>query len=445
VNVDILITNCDVLLPDFEISSDSAIAIEGNLIREIGPTPDLEAQYTAKTTIDGSGKICLPGFIDAHTHTCQQFLKGRTMDEYPMVWSRILVPFEGALTEEDVRASARLSCLEMIKAGITAFADAGGPHTEFVVQSTLESGLRAAIAPSAIDTGTFMPDAMKRSGKKILSDTIDLYHRFDGAGDGRIHVWFGMRQLMCCSPEYIREAATVAKAYQTGLHAHLAEHRDEVGFCLQNYRKRPAEFLESLGALGPNLLTAHNVLLAEQELTLLADREVKIVHCPRNNLTSHGIPKTPRLAHLGAHLGLGCDGAANCGLSLFDEMRALRYGLLATWGVPIFDPQVMPAKELFRMVTAGGAAALLQADKIGSLSPGKKADAVLVDLEQPHLSPTYNVLNTLISAGSAKDVTDVIVDGRVLMRNRQVLSIDEEETLFEGRRRFSEIAKRTGL
>lgn len=442
---DLLIKNCDLLTPDFEVSHHTSVTILEDKIQEIGNSQDIAERYTPTSTIDASGKICLPGLVDAHTHPCQQLLKGRTMDEYPMVWSRILVPFEGTLTPEDVLVSTQLCCLEMIKAGITAFADAGGTHTEQVVQATVESGLRAAITQSSIDMGASMPDSMKRPRHQIIDDTVALFKAFDGAGDDRIHIWFGIRQLMCCSSEYIRNAVAAAKQFHTGLHAHLAEHRDEVGFCLQNYRMRPAEFLASLEALGPNLFTAHNVLLAERELTLLAENKVNVVDCPRNNFTSHGIPKTPRLVQVGANLALGCDAAANCSLDLFEEMRVLRYGLLATWGVPVFDPQVMPAKDLLRMVTIGGATALLQDEAIGSLQAGKKADLVLLDIDQPHLSPTHNQLNTLISAASGRDITEVIVDGKILMRNREVVTLDEEKILCESRERIQKIAARAGL
>ncbi|MGY3718259.1 amidohydrolase family protein [Sutcliffiella cohnii] len=387
----------------------------------------------------------MPGLIDAHIHTCQQLLKGRTMDEFPMIWSRILVPFEGSLKEDDVYVSAQMSCLEMIKSGTTAFADAGGVHMHKVAEAVVESGMRAAITRSSIDQGDFLPDTMKQPRGEILKDNIKLYNEYNGAGDDRVHIWFGIRQVMSSSPEYIEEVAQLAKEYKTGLHAHLAEHRDEVRFCLENYQQRPVEFLDSLGALGPNLLTAHNVVYSENELEILNERDVKIVHCPRVNFGSHGFPKTPRMVQMGMSIGIGSDGSSSSNLSLFDEIRVFRSGIHAYWGLPVFDPVVLPAKELLKMVTRGSAQAL-QFDKVnGRIAVGEKADMILIDIDQPHITPTNNLINTIIESVTSKDVEDVIIDGKVIMKNRELLTLDEERIMYESKIKMKTTLEQAGL
>jgi len=444
-NCDILITNCSMLSSDFNILDDVSMAINDTRVVEIGKYENLKAKYDPKEVISGRNKLVMPGLIDAHTHCCQQLLRGRTMDEYPMIWARILVPFESSLNEEDVYYSAKLSCLEMIRSGTTAFADSGGVHMHKAVEAAIESGMRAAIARSTMDTGAFIPTSMKDTPEEAISKTEKLFREYNGEGNGRIKIWFAVRQVMTCTENLIAMIAEKARELHTGVHAHLAEHKDEVSFCLQNYKKRPPEFLDSVGLLGPNLLTAHNVLLSEGDITLLKERDVKLVHCPRSNFGSHGFPKTPRMLEVGLSVGLGSDGAAGSSLSLFDEMKVFRSGIHAFWGLPIFDPVILRASELLKMATLGGAKALLLDDEIGTIEVGKKADLILIDLDQPHLTPTHNLVNTIVECATGKDVTDSIIDGRVVMKNREVKTLDEEKIIYECKQRMTSISKRAGI
>lgn len=441
---DILIRNCQVLNSDFSISTDCSVAIDNTLIIEIGNVKEMEEKYEAVETIEGKGKLLMPGFIDGHTHTCQQLLRGRVSDEFPMIWTRFLVPFESNLTPEDSYVSAQLSCLEMIKSGTTGFADSGGVHMHRVADAVIESGMRAAITRSTMDMGAAITGAMKETAEESIARTEELYKAYQGAGDGRVDIWFALRQVMTCSENLIRMVVDKAKEYNTGIHAHLCEHKDEVSYCLQNYKKRPAEFLNDLGALGPNLLTAHNVVLSEHDITLLAEKKVKVIHCPRANLANHGFPKTPRIVEAGISVGLGCDGAAPSNLSLFDEMKVLRYGTIAYWGLTVFDPVVLTTLSLLKAVTQGGANAIQHGDTLGTVEVGKKADLILLNIDQPHISPSQNLINTIVEAASGHDVTDSIINGKVVMKNREVLTLDEEKIMAESKARMKEIILRAG-
>lgn len=439
---DIAIRNCMVMLPDFSFKEAQDVLIKDSLIAAI---EDTGKDAEAAEVIDGSGKLVMPGLVDSHTHTCQQLLRGRVANEYPMVWTRFLVPFESNLSPEDCYWSARLACLEMIKSGTTAFAESGSTHMDAVADAVIEAGMRAAIARSTMDMGGAIPDSMKMSAEKNIEMTEDLYDRYQGKGNGRIDIWFAIRQVMTCSPELIRTIGDEARRLKTGIHAHLCEHKDEVSFCLQNYKKRPAAFLDDMGVLGPNLLTAHNVLLAERDIDLLAEHDVKVIHCPRANYANHGFPKTPRILQNGISVGLGCDGAARSNLSIFAEMKQLNYGTMAYWGVPIFDLDVIFPRDLMKMATVGGANAIQHGDMLGTVEVGKKADIITVNLDQPHIMPTNNLLNTIVDCVTEHDVIDSIIDGRLVMRNREVLTIDERETLRECSKRIKEIAKRAGI
>lgn len=400
---DLIIKNCSVMMPDFSIKKEQDILIQDSFIMKITDTDD---GYESKEVLNGKNKLVMPGLVDGHTHTCQQLLRGRTANEYPMVWTRILVPYESSLTPEDCYWSAKLACLEMIKSGTTAFAESGSTHMGDVANAVIESGMRAALARSTMDIGDAIPDCMKESSELNILHTEALYDKYQGTGDGRVDIWFAIRQVMTCSPELIREIGKEARRLKTGIHAHLCEHKDEVSFCLQHYQKRPAEFLDDMGVLGPNLLTAHNVVLSERDIDLLGERNVKLIHCPRANYANHGFPKTPRILQNNMSLGLGCDGASRPNLSLFAEMKHLLYGTMAFWGIPIFDPDIICAKDLLKMVTVGGARALQHEAELGTIEEGKKADLITINLMQPHLTPTHNLLNTLVDCAAEHDVTD---------------------------------------
>ena len=439
---DILIQGCRVLQPDMTISGSCIVAIDKTMICKIGPEAELAQEYEAEETLDGRGKLLMPGLVDGHTHTCQQLLRGRVSDEYPMVWTRFLVPFESNLRPEDSYVSGQLACLEMIKHGTTAFADSGGVYMDRVADAVVESGMRAAIAKSTMDMGNAITGAMKETAKEAVAHTRELYKGYQGAGDGRVDIWFAIRQVMTCSQDLIAMVRDAAEELHTGIHAHLCEHKDEVSFCLQNYKLRPAQFLESMGVLGPNLLTAHNVMLSDEDIALMAERGVKVIHCPRANLANHGFPKAPQILQAGLQVGLGCDGAAPSNLDLFDEMKVLRYGMIAYWGLPSFNPVVMTCATVLKMASWGGACALGKGDILGTVEEGKKADVILLNIDQPHIQPTQNLLNTIVEAANGHDVTDSIIDGRLVMKNREVLTLDEEKICFEAQKHMEEIIKR---
>ena len=439
---DLIIKNCSVMMPDFSIKKEQDILIQDSFIMKITDTDD---GYESKEVLNGKNKLVMPGLVDGHTHTCQQLLRGRTANEYPMVWTRILVPYESSLTPEDCYWSAKLACLEMIKSGTTAFAESGSTHMGDVANAVIESGMRAALARSTMDIGDAIPDCMKESSELNILHTEALYDKYQGTGDGRVDIWFAIRQVMTCSPELIREIGKEARRLKTGIHAHLCEHKDEVSFCLQHYQKRPAEFLDDMGVLGPNLLTAHNVVLSERDIDLLGERNVKLIHCPRANYANHGFPKTPRILQNNMSLGLGCDGASRPNLSLFAEMKHLLYGTMAFWGIPIFDTDIICAKDLLKMVTVGGARALQHEAELGTIEEGKKADLITINLMQPHLTPTHNLLNTLVDCAAEHDVTDSVINGKIVMRDRNVLTMNEEEIIKECSKRMKQIAERSGI
>ncbi len=442
---DLLITDTTALLPDMTLRTGVALAIDQGVIVALDETTTLETLYEPQETVNGAGKIAMPGLVDAHTHVCQQLLRGRITDEPPMIWARYLVPFESTLEPEDVYWSAMLSGVEMLKAGITTFADSGGRHMGEAARAVRELGLRACIARSTMDSGGFVPENMRGSAAQNIAETEALYREWNGEANGRIAIWFALRQVMTSTPELVEGVAAAARECDTGIHIHLAEHLREVEHCVVSYRLRPAEWLDLLGLLGPNVLAAHSVVLSEKEIQLLAARGVTPVHCPRSNLNSHGFPKTPLFMALGVPIGLGTDGACGGSLDLFEQARLLKHAIQAYRGLPINDAAILPVEEVLRMATSGGARALRLQEHIGTLERGKKADIILVDVSAPHMKPTLHLLRTLAMGAAARDVSDVIVDGVVLMRGRQLTQVDEDEVMRKAGEHLQAITRRAGI
>jgi 5-methylthioadenosine/S-adenosylhomocysteine deaminase len=441
---DLIIKDCSILTHEFEIKTNQSIVIHDNRITAVDDAAVIHETYTASSWIDGKGKLFMPGFVDAHMHTCQQLLKGRIADEYPMIWTRIMVPFESNLREKDVHISAQLSCLDMIKSGTTAFVDAGGTYMHKVAESALQSGLRAAITCSTMNSGQQIPENMKSSGEELLKRNVALFEEFNGSGDERLNVWFSLRSIISCTPDLITEVFAKAKELNTGVQAHMNEYPNEISFCLENFQKRPFEFLESLGVLGPHFLSAHSILLSENEIDILKNYDVKVAHCPISN-AGKGIPKTPSLLQKGVSVGIGTDGAAHSGLSILDEIKTFKSLMRAFWGTPVFDPMVMPAKKLLELATLGGARAMLQEDQFGTLEAEKKADLIGIDIDQPHIQPTHNLVNSLVESVNSSDVSDVIVNGKVIMKNREVLTLDEEKIMYESKLAMESMSLRAGI
>ena len=444
IQCDILIDDCTLLNKDFKIEEPKSVAVKNGIIEEVGQSSAMSAKYKAAQLLSGENKLLMPGFVDGHTHVCQQLLRGRAGGREPMTWSHVLVPFESALTPEDVRVSAQLACLEMIKAGFTGFADAGGVHMDQAAESVLESGMRAAICRSSIDIGDTVGGRLIETRQEIIERFKDLYNAYHGKGNGRLQIWLGLREIMTCSPELMRETAETASQYHTGIHAHLCEHRDEVSFSLEHYHLRPAELLAQTGVLGPNLLTAHNVLLSDHDIALLADSKTHIIHCPKANLGHHGFPRVPTILEHGGVIGLGCDGASSVNLDMFELMRVIQLATIASQGLPIFDKQIVTTTDMLRMATVGGASAI-GGETLGIIEEGCKADMIMLDINQPHLNPTKNLAVTVVYCGHGHDVTDSIIDGRLVMRDRKLLTLDEEKIIADASQHMRACISRAGI
>ena len=430
---DLLIKGADVLINSGELRDNVDIVIADGRILAVDA--DLAKQYEADETIDGRYKLFMPGLVDSHMHTGQQLLKGLVLDAKPIIWTRVMLPFESTLTPEKMRLSAQAAALEMIKSGTAGFIDAGSYFMEDAAAVYEKSGLRGALSYSTMDEEG-LPESIAMDANEAVSRTDSLFDTFHGKGN--LKVYYSLRALNSCSNRLVELEAEHAKDRNTMLQAHMNEYMGEVNGILEREGMRPYEYLEKMQVLGGNFLGAHSLILTDREKELVRDRGVKVCHCPFSNC-GKAVPDTPQLLEMGIPVGLGTDGAAHGGLSLWNEMKIFRSVMNIIHGVPNRNPKVMPAKTILHMALEGGAAALGEEGQLGRVEAGYKADLIGIDMNQPHLCPTGDQIHTLLECVNAGDVSDMVVGGRVLMKNRTVLTLDEERILYESRKYMEEI------
>ena len=425
---DLLIRNSDYLDPEFELSEGKSILIRDGKIEAVDTAERLEEKYTWKEEMDGSGCIYMPGLVDSHMHTGQQLLRGNVLDEMPMIWTRIMLPYESTLTPERMRLSARMAAVEMIHAGTTGFIDAGSYFMAEAAGVYAQSGLRGALSYSTMDQKG-LPASIAMDAETAIQKTDELYKEFHGQGN--LKVYYSLRSLISCSEDLIRMAAERAAERHTMLQAHMNEYPGEINFYMERKQMRPYEYLDSLGVLGPDFLGAHSLLLSEREISLLSERGVKVCHCPFSNC-GKAAPRTPELLERNITVGLGTDGAAHGGLSLFQEMKIFRSVMNLTWGVPLAEPAVMPAKKILAMATRGGQACLGgDPGRDGKIFPGARADLIGIDKRRIYMAVYGHIANTILESVGSGDVRDSVCGGKILMRDYQIQTLDEEKIYRE--------------
>ena len=432
---DLLIKGADVLINSGELKENVDIAIADGRILAVDA--DLAKQYEADETFDGRYKLFMPGLVDSHMHTGQQLLKGLVLDAKPIIWTRVMLPFESTLTPEKMRLSAQAAALEMIKSGTAGFIDAGSYFMEDAAAVYETSGLRGALSYSTMDEEG-LPESIAMDANEAVRRTDSLFDAFHRKGN--LKVYYSLRALNSCSNRLVELEAEHARDRNTMLQAHMNEYMGEVNGILEREGMRPYEYLEKMQVLGGNFLGAHSLILTDREKELVRDRGVKVCHCPFSNC-GKAVPDTPQLLEMGIPVGLGTDGAAHGGLSLWNEMKIFRSVMNIIHGVPNRNPKVMPAKTILHMALEGGAAALGEEGQLGRVEAGYKADLIGIDMNQPHLCPTGDKIHTLLECVNAGDVSDMVVGGRVLMKNRTVLTLDEERILYESRKYMEETAR----
>ena len=422
--IDLLLTNGTLLTltPGSGQIPNGAVAISGNRIIALGPKSGIEKRFEASKTIDAREGLIMPGLVNAHTHAPMSLFRGLADDLPLTAWLEdYIFPAEGKCVDEEfVHWGTLLACAEMIRSGTTTFAD-GYFFEERVAEAVSQSGLRALLAEGILDFPT--PDSPSPSQTLLkIEDFIRIY-----SDSTLIRPTLFAHSAYTCSPELLKKCRDVADRFGVPLIIHLSETQSEVEEVSKRYGRRPVDHLENLGLLSPNLIACHCVWLMDAEMDLLARRGVRVVHNPESNMKlAAGVAPIPDLLARKVAVGLGTDGcASNNNLDLFQEMDSAA----KLHKVHRMDPTVMPANVVLEMATLGGARVLGMEKEIGSLEAGKKADVIILELNRPHLQPVYNLPSHLVYSATGADVRDVIIDGKLVMENRKLLTLDEEEIL----------------
>ncbi len=412
-----------------EILEDTDILVAGDLIAGLGASGSLDA--AGAETIEGRGKVALPGLVNAHTHSAMTLLRGYADDLPLQEWlEKKIWPREAFIKEGDVYDGTMLAAAEMIKGGTTCFADMYFNSDE-VAQAAEDSGLRASVCEVLLSFKESVEDDLARAAESISN----LRKR-----NGRVTGVFGPHSLYACDTKLLTRVAGLARDLKVGIHLHLLETRTERDEILKLNDKQPFEILKAAGLLDVPLLAAHSVYLTDEETDLAAAAAYTAAHTPGSNLKlASGIAPVWDFMQHDIDLALGTDGAAsNNNLDMFEEIRLAAL----IHKIETFDATMVSAYQALYMATRGGARAVGMADTIGQLAPGFKADIILVDTNKPHLTPQHSVVANLVYSAGAADVSDTMVDGRWLMRDRILESMNEEAVLKRGRETAADLINR---
>jgi len=419
---DLLITGGLVLSLDGSAGAieNGAVAVTGDKIAAVGPAGDFPRTSAARV-LDAGGGIIMPGLVNTHTHAAMTLFRGLADDLPLMNWlNDHIFPAEARLTDEAVYWGSLLACAEMIRSGTTCFCDMY-LFEDAVARAAADAGMRAVVGEVLFD----FPSPNYGPIEKGFDYSESLIEKW--AGHPLVTIAVEPHSPYLCAPQLLQRAADLAKRHHLPLVMHLSETRSEVKQLLEKFSKTPVQHLESLGVLSDNLVADHCVVLTEEDMDLLKTFDVKVSHNPESNMKlASGIAPVPALLERGVCVGLGTDGcASNNDLDLFSEMdTAAKLHKVAS-----LDPTAAGADTVLAMVTTDGARVLGLGDAVGSLSPGRKADLIVIDTNRPHLTPMYNPVSHLVYAVRGNDVASSVIGGRVVMEGRRLCTIDLDRVL----------------
>lgn len=431
--VDIVITGGTVLTVNQNDSKfeSGAIAVDGDTIVALGREQDILPAYQGRVTIDVPGSIIMPGLVNAHTHAAMTCFRGIADDMELMAWlNDYIFPAEARNVDPELSYwGSMLACAEMIRSGTTTFSDMY-IFEEEAAQAAKKAGMRCLLGEVLFD----FPSPSFKTPAEGLACTEKLIRKW--SDDPLINIMVEPHSLYTCSPELLIASKAMADRYHIPLATHFLENRAEANQLREKFGKSATAFLQEIGLLDERFIGFHCVAMDDEDIGLFADRGCKVVHNPESNMKlASGVASISAMLKRGIVVGLGTDGcASNNNLDMFQEMdTAAKLEKSAR-----LDPTVMSARTVIRMATCDGARTLSLDSLIGTLEVGKKADLCIVDMNKPHLTPMYDEYSHLVYAVNGADVDTVLINGRVVMQNRKLLTVDEGEAM----RRVREISNR---
>jgi len=420
--LDIVIKNGTILTmdPENRVYEGGFLGVTGDTISVVGE--DGSEPPVGKKVIDARGGLVMPGLINGHTHAAMTLFRGLADDLPLMDWlNHYIFPIENRMDGDFVYTGTLLACAEMIMSGTTTFCDMY-LFEEEVARAAHEAGMRCIIGEVLYDFESPNYGAVEKG----LQYTEELIRQW--GSDPLVSIAVEPHSLFTCSPDLLAACHDLARKHEVPLVTHVAETLAEIEEIHEKYGKTPVGHLDSLGMLGPHLVADHCVHLDRQDLDLLRDHGVKVIHNPESNMKlASGIAPVPDMIARGITVGLGTDGcASNNNLDLFTEMDTAA----KLHKVHSMDPTVMDAVTVFRMATIEGARALGLEQDIGSLEVGKKADIIILDTHKPHLIPLFNPFSHIVYAARGNDVSHTIINGRIVMEEQRPLTLSFPE-IFE--------------
>ncbi len=418
----------------------------------MGTTEEL-SKYGADLTLDVNGSIVMPGLIDTHIHLSQALIRGCADDVSLVNWLKDYVwVMQGNFQGQDGVVSAELCMAEMIRTGTTSFLDCM-IHTRYgfdaIAQSVEKTGMRAALSKIIMDSTGYAdnPDimypGMVENADDCLRETDEMHRKWHGKANGRLQVWYGLRSLGGVSHSLFKDVVRLARDKGTGMTMHLGEVPDDVNYVKENGYADLTSFAKDMGLLGPDMVFAHGIHFEDDELAILAETQSNISHCPSSNTKlASGFAKIPQMIQHGVPVSLGCDGGPSN--NTYDMVREMRLAALIHKPV-LNDPLVMTAEQVIELATLGGARAMSIDNIVGSLEVGKQADIIIIDMTDLGLTPNTNPVSNIVYAGSGSYVDTVMVNGRLLMHNKRLLTLNEERVRKRAIEHSTKLIERSGV
>lgn len=416
------------------------LLIEDDRIVEISKGID---GVLADKIIDATGKTVIPGFIQSHIHLCQTLFRGQADDLELLDWlAKKIWPLEAAHDEESIYYSAMLGIGELIQSGTTSIIDMETVrYTDHAFQAIAESGIRALAGKVMMDQGEGVPVNLLENTQESIQESVDLLEKWNNFDNGRIKYAFSPRFVISCTENLLLEVRDLSNHYGVMVHTHASENLKEIEIVEKERGMRNIVYLDHIGLANPQLILAHCVWVDQEEKRIIREKGVKVSHCPGSNLKlASGIAETHDMLENDIFLSLGADGApCNNNLDMFNEMR-----LSALIQKPKHGPTTMDAHKVFRMATIGGATAMGLEKEIGSLEVGKKADVVILNLNDFHTYPSNDVdpISRIVYSATRGDVETTIINGKVVMENRIMKTIDKKIVLKEANHSIKRLLNR---
>ena len=420
---------------------EGAVGIREGRIVSVGVEPD----GPWDTVVNAGGAYLLPGFIQTHVHLCQTLFRGMADDMPLLEWLKLRVwPLEAAHTAATLRASARLASAELLLSGTTTVLTMETVHdTDVVFEALEQSGIRAVVGKCMMDSDEGVPRRLLERTNESIDESLALKKRWDGAANGRLHAAFAPRFAVSCSRELLEAVGHLSRRERTIVHTHASENREEVDVVRRlSGGFSNLEYLADTGLASSHLCVAHCVWVTDREQELLAERDVKVLHCPGSNLKlGSGIAPVVQMRRRGISVSLGADGAAcNNRLDMFDEIR-----LAATLQAVRERPGALSARDAIYMATREGARALDMQSELGSVEIGKRADLILVERDRLHVAPDADPWSTIAYASRGSDVRLTMVDGKIVTERGRLIHTDLAELTVTARVAAAELTARAGI